>query len=85
MLRSGRTPLVLDGSTPTGLPIRLKAESWWVVLSFRSGGVAFSHLQPVSVEAGGSTAPIHDYTVMAVVIGLASVMLSLLARRFIDG
>ena len=85
MLRSGRTPVVVECSTPTGLSTRLKAESWWVVFSFRSGGVAFSHQRPVSVEAGGSSAPIHDYTVMAVVIGLTSVMASLLTRRFIDG
>ena len=85
MIRSGRTPVVLERSTPSGLPTRLKAESWWVALSFRSGGVAFSHQRPVSIEAGGTSAPIHDYTAIALVIGLASVALSFLTRRFIDG
>ena len=85
MLRRGRTKFVSEIPTPGGLLARLESESWWVVLPFRSGGVALSHSRPISVEAGGISAPIRDHSMLAVLTGLAVVTMFSLARRFTDG
>jgi hypothetical protein len=82
MIRSGRSSVVVEHSTPSGIPIRLAGDMWWVLISFPAGGAVFSYRRPRSVEMGSTRIPIHDHTGIIQVVALAVLVMSLFAKRF---
>lgn len=83
MIRSGRSPAVVEHSTPSGASVRLGEELWWVVATFPVGGIAFSYRRPRFVETRGARITVHDYTWTMRSFALSALLISVFARRFI--
>ncbi|HET7846344.1 MAG TPA: hypothetical protein VFL72_02560 [Acidimicrobiia bacterium] len=83
MIRSGRSPVVVERPTPFGEPVRLGADMWWVVATFPVGGIAFSYRRPRFVEVRGTRIAVHDYIWAARGFALVVLLMSVLTRRFI--
>jgi hypothetical protein len=83
MIRSGRSSVVVEHSTPSGDPVRLGADVFWVVATFPVGGIAFSYRLPRFVENRDARIAVHDYIWATRGFALASLLMSVFARRFI--
>jgi hypothetical protein len=60
MLRAGRHSYSVEHTTPSGAPVRLTSETWWVILTHQNGGGAFTYQRPRFVESGGIRVTIVD-------------------------
>ena len=80
MLRAGRHSTVADHMSPSGVPVRLVGEIWWVALAQRWGGGGLSYHRPRYVDTGGARVTIVDYVGLARVLGLI-LLGGLLLRR----
>jgi hypothetical protein len=56
---------------------------WWVVATFPVGGIAFSYRRPRFVEIREVRIAVPDYTWTMRGFALASLLMSVFARRFI--
>ncbi len=83
MIRTGRSSAVVEHPTPSGIPVRLGEEMWWVVVTFPVGGVAFSYRRPRFVEIREARITVHDYTWTMRGVALAALLMSVFARRSI--
>jgi hypothetical protein len=83
MIRSGRSSTVVEHLTPSGIPVRLVEEMWWAVATVPAGGIAVSYRRPRFVETREARITVHDYTWTMRGVALASLLVSVFARRFI--
>jgi len=68
--------------TPSGMTIRLAAQTWWMVMAGRRWGVAFGYRHPRWVENGSARRRIHDHTAWAQLIVLTLFLVTALNRRY---
>jgi hypothetical protein len=74
MIRAGRQVTTVDHVSPSGLPVRLAGETWWLVLARRWGGGAFAYHRPLYVESGQACVRIIDFVGLAKALGLVLVV-----------
>ena len=70
MIRAGRQVTTVDHVSPSGLPVRLVGETWWLVMVQAWGGGAFAYHRPHHVESGHVRVPIVDYVGLVRAVGL---------------
>lgn len=74
--------VVVEDSTPNGVPVRLGADRWWVVVTLPVGGVSYSYQRPRFVEFREARIAVRDYTWTTRGFAVAFLLMAVFARRF---
>jgi len=66
---------------PSGSPVRLVEEMWWIAAAGRAWGFAFGYRRPRSVAVGATRVRIHDHVALARSVVIVMAVIAAIVRR----